>query len=390
MMLDLKQKKSMKKSVSVDQNKIKVVCDQLCDRIQELLGHFHLEHKMNGKFISMPCPIHGGDNDGAINLYHVGDSYRGNWKCRTHHCEEVFKGSIIGFIRGIISSQKYNWNKTGDDTCPFKEALDYATSFLKIDLKNISVSNMTIEKSRFVSTSKLLVDKDLPEVSNRITRSSVKKHLNIPSQYFLSRGFNAAILDKYDVGECTSKQKEMYNRAVVPIYDINHEYMIGCTGRSIFEKCQLCQSFHDKQDTCPGSEDYKYSKWKHSAGFKTQESLYNMWFAKDHIRDSGDVILVESPGNVWRLEENGIHNSVAIFGSSLTDRQKMILDTSGAMNIIVIMDSDEAGTKGRGLIEQKCSRIYNIKHITLTKNDVGEMSNEEIQCQIKPFVETIA
>ena len=49
-------------------------------------------------------------------------------------------------------------------------------------------------------------------------------------------------------------------------------------------------------------------------------------FAKEFIKESGIVILVESPGNVWRLEEAGVHNSVAIFGSSLADRQKMILD----------------------------------------------------------------
>ncbi|NDC71851.1 MAG: hypothetical protein EBZ62_00150, partial [Sphingobacteriia bacterium] len=55
---------------------------------------------------------------------------------------------------------------------------------------------------------------------------------------------------------------------------------------------------------------------------------------------SHTAIIVESPGNVWRLEENGIHNSVALFGSSLSDRQtdltwdNKLLTAREAMEII--------------------------------------------------------
>ena len=196
----------------------------------------------------------------------------------------------------------------------------------------------------------------------------------------MSRGFNKSILENYDVGECKSQTKEMANRAVVPIYDNDHKIMIGCTGRSIFEKCNNCKGYHNPEHDCPSAEEvWKYSKWRHSAGFKTQECLYNLWFAKESIKNTGTVILVESPGNVWKLEENGIHNSVALFGSNLTDRQKMILDTSGAMKIIVIMDSDDAGKKARAIIDQKCSRTYNIEHKYLAKNDLAEMTNDEIK-----------
>ena len=65
------------------------------DHIEDLLTYFDLEYRSNDKMISMSCPIHGGDNSGAINLYVQGDTYRGNWKCRTHGCEKIFKGSII-------------------------------------------------------------------------------------------------------------------------------------------------------------------------------------------------------------------------------------------------------------------------------------------------------
>lgn len=385
MTMNLMQKThKMKKSTSFDQNKIKIICDKLCDRIEDLLISFDLEYKINSKFITMSCPIHGGDNSTALNLYHTGDHYRGNWKCRTHHCEEVFKSSIIGFIRGILSNKKYNWSKDGDPGCSFQEALNYGTEFLNVSLKDIKINHTYKDKNTFINNVKIFNNKEHNN-KNCINRQNIRKNLNIPSQYFIQRNFSKAILDKYDVGDCYNTGKEMHNRAVVPVYDIDHKYMVGCTGRSIFEKCNSCGYYHNNQ--CPDTDNlWKYSKWRHNFGFKTQEHLYNYWYSKKYIQNSGTVILVESPGNVWRLEENGIHNSVALFGSNLTDRQKTILDMSGAMNIISIMDNDDAGVKAAKLIYDKCHKTYNIKNISLSKNDIADMTENEIEQEIKVFI----
>ena len=88
---------------------------------------------------------------------------------------------------------------------------------------------------------------------------------------------------------------------------------------------------------------------------------------------------MESPGNVWKLEMAGIHNAVAIYGSSMTDKQKMLLDISGAMNIYLLLDNDEAGHSGRKVIESKCHKTYNIYNIHIDTNDVADMSVEQIQ-----------
>ena len=44
-----------KKYLSFDQSKLKVLCDDLCDNIENLLEHFELEYKNNSKMISMTC-----------------------------------------------------------------------------------------------------------------------------------------------------------------------------------------------------------------------------------------------------------------------------------------------------------------------------------------------
>jgi 5S rRNA maturation endonuclease (ribonuclease M5) len=378
------------KSYLNDQAKLKIVCDEICDNIESLLDSFEVEYKVNHKMISMCCPIHNGDNSSAVNLYPEGESYRGNWKCRTHNCEKIFKGSVIGFIRGIISSKKYGWEKSGDEMCSFKEAVDFATSFIKKDLSQIKISRSDRDKKQFSCVVNYFTNNNVKNDAPKIIRSQIIKTLEIPAQYYINRGFSKDILVKYDVGLCTNPKKEMRDRIVVPIYDNTHKYMVGCTGRSIYEKCNKCKCYHNPTEECP-HEDYrwKYSKWKHNTDFKSQNHLYNLWFAREHILNSNTVIIVESPGNVWKLEENNIHNSVAIFGSSLSDRQKMLLDSSGAMNMIILTDNDDAGKKAADQIKLKCQNTYRIFIPTITKADVGEMTTEEINQEIKPLLESI-
>jgi len=370
---------------SYNQHQLKIICDQLCDKIEALLDTLDVTQlKLNGKMLVGECPIHNGDNKSAFNLYPEGDNYRGNWKCRTHNCHSVFKASIIGFIRGVLSHKKYNWVKEGDKTASFQETIKFVEDFLGDKIHNTKISKSEIDKKVFANIIRH-INTDEPELTkSRITRASVRNSLIIPCDYFINRGFSSEILDKYDVGLCNKPEKEMYGRSVVPIYDSNHKFVIGCTGRSVFEKCENCKSYHDTNEVCPGDNSiWKYSKWKHNTDFKSQNHLYNFWFAKEFIMKKAQVILVESPGNVWKLEECGIHNSVALFGSNLSDRQKIILDGSGAMTIVTIMDNDNAGHKAAEAIYTKCKNTYNIVNIQISKSDVAEMTHEEIDTEIK-------
>jgi 5S rRNA maturation endonuclease (ribonuclease M5) len=378
--------KKQKKYHSYDQYQLKHLSDLVCDDIENLLISLGIDsYKILDKMVTMSCPIHGGDNDSAFNLYHQGDSYRGNWKCRTHQCENVFKSSIIGFIRGCLSSQQ-GWTKSGDDMISFNEALKFAIDFANHDPSDHKQTRKAKEKNNFINAIKNIApEQNKPQL---VSRSLVIKSLNIPSKYFMDRGFSKDILIKYDVGDCIGQGKEMSNRAVVPVYDNDMNGMAGCTGRTIFGKCNKCSSFHNINQECPSDRDkWLNSKWRHNKNFKTQEHLYNYWFAKKFILETKTVIIVESPGNVWRLEESGIHNSVAIFGSSMSHKQKMILDASGAMNIITIMDSDNAGQEAAKQIEIKCGRTYNIKNIKLSYNDVADMTAEQIKLEIVPQIQ---
>lgn len=378
------------KSHSYNQYQLKALCDKLCDNIEDVLSYFDLEYRLSPKMVMMNCPIHGGDNISALNLYHQGDQYRGNWVCRTHNCEKVFRNSILGFIRGIMSHQKFDWASKGDKTVSFQEAIELAIQLVgSDDIDNLKLNHSQQNKHIFSNIIKNLSTNNDTEVP-KIDRSLIVKTLDIPSKYFIDRGYSKEILIKYDVGFCDNPNKEMYNRAVAPVYDIDHKYMIGCTGRSVFEQCDNCKKYHPLEAECPASaESWKYSKWKHSNGFRADSVLYNQWFAKDYILKTGIIILVESPGNVWRLEEAGYHNAVAIFGSSLSDKQKILMDGSGAMNIIVLTDNDDAGHKAYEQILDKCSKTYKVYRPNFDSNDIGCMSTIEVSNILNPILEKI-
>lgn len=376
-----------KKSRSFSQAKIKAICDDLCDNIDLLCETFDLHCKHTNKMITMACPIHGGDNESALNLYYVGDSYRGNWVCRTHHCEKIFQPSIMGFLRGILSVKYKNWNKDGDETYGFDDTINMALKILDKKISDIKINHTNLEKKTFVKN----IQSIAPTTSNNSnlpTRNMVRKALDIPALYYVQRGYSTTILDRYDIGLCSNPNKEMFDRIVVPIYDQTYTHMVGCSGRSVHEKCNKCSYYHNPSNTCISHEfGWRYSKWKHNKDFKAKDHLYNLWFSKDYILKTGIAVIVESPGNVWRLEEAGIKNSVAIFGTSLSDRQKMLLDCSGAMSLLVLLDNDEAGKGGAKQIQDKCCRTYNIKTLSLQTNDIADMSIEDIKTNIVPEME---
>jgi len=57
----------------------------------------------------------------------------------------------------------------------------------------------------------------------------------------------------------------------------------------------------------------------------------------------------------------------------------ILLEKSGAMEILALTDSDDSGIKAREKIRSRCSRMYNVKFLDLPSKDIGEMSIEEVR-----------
>jgi hypothetical protein len=245
------------------------------------------------------------------------------------------------------------WESFGDDKVPMNDAIEFLLELTKNG--ELRIENPVIKEN------------PLPEKpTTGLSRETVREHLtNIPSPYFVDRGYDPKVLDMYDIGECHNEDKPMYGRAVVPIYDDDYEFTVGFTGRSL-----------------NGGKP----KWKHSKDFKSGMFLFNFWFAKEEIRNTSAITVVESIGNVLRLVEAGVKNVVGLFGVSLSKGQKLSIYSSGALGVNIIMDNDEAGDKaGVSITNQLSDTLYtNVIHLPDGVNDVGEMNVSQIEEYIKP------
>ena len=364
-----------------DQAKLNALTTLVVDNIDKIYSYFDTDTSYkNNILIKSPCFIHGGDNPTALNLYYNAD-IRVHYKCRTHQCEDVFGTSLISLVRGGLSRVKYNWKTEGDQEASFNETVEFLLNITQQNFGDISSQEQchSADKLKFAS---LINNFTTPEITKtEFDIDLYRQKVEIPATYYLQRGYSIEILDKYDVGTCKRPKKELYQRAVVPVYDDTGQYVLGFSGRSIHPECAECKHYHDPAKKCQF-----FPKWKHTKGFKKENCLYNYWYAKEHIAKTGVIVLVESPGNVWRLEESGIHNSVAIFGAHLSQNQKNIIDTSGALSIVCLLDNDEAGKKGAKKIYEQCSKMYRLYFPQLSLNDIGDMNVDVVTNDIKPLI----
>ena len=367
-----------------DQAKLNALTNLVVAHIDKIYNYFNIEPSYkNDTLMKSSCFIHGGDNTTALNLYYNAD-IRVHYKCRTHQCEDIFGSSLISLVRGGLSQARYNWKVNGDKEASFNETVEFLLKITEQDFGKINSLGTTLDEDK-LKFSSLINNFTTPEVQNTgISIDLYRTKVEIPATYYLQRGYSIEVLDKYDVGTCKRHKRPLYQRAVVPIYDESGKIILGFSGRSIHPECSKCKHYHDPEKKC-----HFFPKWKHTAGFKKENCLYNYWYAKEHIIKSGVIVLVESPGNVWRLEEAGIHNSVAMFGAYLSNNQKQIIDASGAFSIVCLLDQDEAGKKGTQKIYEQCSKMYRLYSPQFEQNDIGDIDADVVTSDIKPLISKI-
>jgi 5S rRNA maturation endonuclease (ribonuclease M5) len=362
---------------SLTQQQISKICEDLLDRLPDLLTHMGVDFIEYPNIIAFPCPVHGGDNPEACCIFTDGNSAKGNWHCWTRHCEEDFTGSLVGLVRGWLE-------KNGSEENSFQRALEFCCDFLKIDVNKVKES--AYDKGKVSQVFKIFNEENLNDSTPVISRESIRQKLDVPSLYYLNnkderKRFSTEALDVFDIGDCKDSKQAMYGRVVVPIYDERGNYS-GCVGRT---KSEVSKS---------------NPKWKNSKGFSKSANLYGFNVTAEHILSSGVAIIVEGQSDVWRLYEAGLPMAVGIFGSSLSEKQLITLEKSGAFNLVVLTDYDEAGiTAYKGIVD-KCGRRFNYIRPDLTnwfkstnlpqsEWDVGNMTIQEIKNKIYPLLKGI-
>lgn len=374
---------------NLDAETLNAINEALCLRLEELFNLLEIEMSKSGRCYLGCCPIHGGNNPTGLNIYPEGYNMGGYWRCNTRKCHNHFAQNAIGFVRGVLSRKKYGWGGGDDRKATFHATLDFILKFIGKEL-NINYQNM--DKKKFCSEVEMYA-KPKKKEEKGFHRNKVRELLKIPPQIYLDRGYTGEILNKYDVGiPKTNDGIKLKDRIIVPVYSIptNPEkdklMLVGVQGRSIFKQCPKCKLYHGNQPCPSKAYEQLFVKWRNSEGFVCGNHLYNLWYAKKYIQETRTIILVEGPGDVWRLEQAGIHNSVALFGGNLTEQQEILIETSGATTVVILTDYDEPGIEAADAIKDKLKRYYNIVRPQLNTKDVGDMEVEEINATLLPVL----
>lgn len=133
---------------------------------------------------------------------------------------------------------------------------------------------------------------------------------------------NIGISNKTDYGY----QDLFLNRIMFPLWNTEGK-IIGYSGR-----------IYNKEDQA------KYINTKETVIFKKGLNLYNYHRAKNEVRMSGSIIIMEGFMDVIRAYSVGIKNVVATMGTALTVEQANLIKKL-SHNVILCFDGDKAGNK---------------------------------------------
>ena len=362
-------------------SEITFIQDRACERVAEVFDALGVDYIERHDYLQAACPVHDGDNPRGV-FWAIRSNH---WQCKTRGCQsDPVTGpsnSIFGLVRGTMS------RKTGKEWS-FQQAVNFVAQSL--GLEKCSVDAMTaqdIEMSKIIKQHR----KKRPCVQeNGVLLSTMVPHLKSDQVYYPNRGVSPEMIAKYHISFCNTHGKPMYKRAFFPILDVTGRYIVGWSGRSIYDKCPQCTMYHHpERRSCPDKQ-YSgiYPKWKHSKDLRVELGLYNIWYAKPFISKTGTVILCEGPGDVWAYESAGIRNSVAMMGLSMSRQQRLMLQNAGALTVVCTFDNDEAGIKAMNKLEEDLTHYFRVFCVTPdTAQDVGDMLTDDIKCKIGPILE---
>ncbi|MCG7858563.1 DNA primase [Flavihumibacter sediminis] len=187
---------------------------------------------------------------------------------------------------------------------------------------------------------------------------------DIGLSYLKERGFNEAIIEKFQLGYCkesrnafvTEALSKQYNRELLVKSGLvalrNEELVDNYRGRIIFpihnttgKVIGFGARIIKKNDRAP-----KYINTPENEIYIKSRILYGMFFARQVIDKFEECLLVEGYTDVISLHQAGIENVVASGGTSLTTEQIRLV-RKYTNNLTIIYDGDAAGIKAalRGL-----------------------------------------
>ncbi|MCH7408558.1 DNA primase [Belliella sp. DSM 111904] len=217
--------------------------------------------------------------------------------------------------------------------------------------------------------------------------------------YFKERGFNQAIIDKFDLGYTLDGWDHLLTAAKAAGHSEDILLKAGLVLQKEGDPSRIYDRFrgrvtftiHNLGGKPIGfgarilTQDKKQPKYINSPEtevYHKSDVLYGMFQAKKSIREKDNCYLVEGYTDVISMHLAGIENVVASSGTSLTENQIKVIKRF-TDNVTVLFDGDAAGIKAslRG-IDMLLEGGLNVKAVVFPNGDDPDSYSRKVGSQV--------
>ena len=300
--------------------------------------------KRSGDRLSGPCPIHKGTNPTQFRV----SVSKNCWNC-FGNCGRG--GNIIDFV-------------SLREGLPFREAALLLQQWFMPD----KAGSMLAESSAASARRSAPPSSPPPEGGTRQQEAGEDdeagenpplsfelKSLKEDHPYLGERGLSAATVQSYGLGLCGRGCLRGY--IAIPVKNRDGK-LVAYIGR------------------WPGKPPEDKSKYKLPRGFKKRLELFNIDRAAQ-VSNEQPLLVVEGVFDCLRLVQLGYPRTVALLGSSLSERQEVLIrDAVGEGQVCLMLDADEAGRHGASDAASRLSRSCSVRTL-----DIGEYRHQPEQLE---------
>ena len=234
-------------------------------------------------------------------------------------------------------------------------------SLVKLTLKldGVDEAKEWLKNKNFVSQISTNVEKPLIKTAKSFD-INILDRLENRHDYWVNRNITQETISQFKGG--VAHAGKMKNRYVFPIFNLKNN-IIGFSGRDVTNVSKI--------------------KWKHLG--EKSDFLYPLFLNHSILQEQGEIILVESIGDMLNLWQSGIKNVLVIFGTSLSLPILNHMLKLDIKKIYISLNNDSnknmAGNIGADKIHSRLKRYFDQRQLKIAlpiKKDFGEMTREEI------------
>ena len=234
----------------------------------------------------------------------------------------------------------------------FPDAIRWIAGKYNIKLEEKEVSQEVREEIQ--EKESLIITNDFARAHYEDQLYHTEEGKSIGLSYFRSRGFRRETLETFGLGYASAERDSLLKAAVAAGHKEEQLEKLGLirNGRDFFRD-RVMFTIHNlagKPIAFAGRilrKDAKAPKYINSPEteiYHKSDVLYGMYQARQAVRKSDRIFMVEGYTDVISLHQNGVKNVVATSGTSLTDGQAALVKRF-TDNVTLLYDGDKAGVK---------------------------------------------